>query len=280
VRSRLLKSVIMSIARQLFQQAIQQLDQPHHLERAALCVALEEYPDVDVEEYVAALDVMAAEAEERLPVEPYPLKIIQTINHYLYEDLGFQGNVTQYYDPRNSFLNQVIDRRLGIPITLSLVYLAIAQRLQFPMVGIGMPGHFLIRPVVGDMDIYVDPFNQGEILFQQDCRDRLEQLFQKPLDSYTEFLQPVSSRQLLARILTNLKVIYINHKELSKAVAAIDRILLLFPDAPIERRDRGVLKYQLGQFNAARDDLEAYLLLAPTANDRTAVRQLLNRIPF
>jgi regulator of sirC expression with transglutaminase-like and TPR domain len=170
------------IGRQLFYQEIQQPDEQICLERAALYLAKEEYPHLEVEEYLNALDTMAAEVQERLPQEPYPLKILKTVNQYLYEDLKFKGNTTEYYDPRNSFLNDVIDRRTGIPITLSLLYLAITQRIHFPMVGIGMPGHFIIRPTVGEMEVFVDPFNQGEILFPQDCRDRLSQVYDRPVE--------------------------------------------------------------------------------------------------
>ena len=159
-----------SLARQHFYQEVQQPDEQINLERAALYIAQEEYPDLDVDEYLNALDMMADDVREQLPIESYPLKILKTINHYLYGNLGFAGNTENYYDPRNSFLNDVIDRRTGIPITLSLVYLAIAQRLDFPMVGIGMPGHFLIRPIQEDMDIFVDAFSQGEILFPPDGR--------------------------------------------------------------------------------------------------------------
>lgn len=264
------------IARQFFYQEIHQPDAQIVLERAALYVAQEEYPDLDVEAYLNALDTMAMEVAERLPTEPYPLKMIQSLNRYLYEDLGFRGNTTDYYDPRNSFLNEVIDRRMGIPITLSLVYLAIARRLDFPMVGIGMPGHFLIRPDVNEMEVFVDAFHQGEILFAQDCRDRLSQLYGRPVELQPELIAAVTPRQFLARMLTNLKGIYLHHGNFPKAVAVIDRLLLLFPDAASELRDRGILRYRLNQFSESRQDLEQYLTLNPTADDAIAVRQLLD----
>lgn len=266
------------LGRQFFYQEINQPDEQINLERAALYLAQEEYSDLDVEAYLNALDTMAVEVEERLPTQPYPLKVIQTMNHYLYEDLGFQGNTADYYDPRNSFLNQVIDRRIGIPITLSLVYLAIAKRLDFPMVGVGMPGHFLIRPVVNEMEVFVDAFNGGEILFWQDCQDRLGQLYSQPIELQPQFLESVTHRQFLARMLTNLKMIYLNQGNIPKALAAIERILLLFPDLPIELRDRGILYYQLNRFSESRQDLEAYLALAPTAKDAAILQQLLDQI--
>ncbi len=134
-----------TLARQLFYQEINLPEAQIDLGKAALYLAKEEYPELDAEEYLNALDVMAAEIKERLPKETYPLRIIKSINNYLYQDLGFKGNTREYYDPRNSFLNQAIERRTGIPITLALVYLEIAKRIDFPMVGIGMPGHFLIE---------------------------------------------------------------------------------------------------------------------------------------
>jgi regulator of sirC expression with transglutaminase-like and TPR domain len=267
-----------SLARQHFYQEVQQPDEQINLERAALYIAQEEYPDLDVDEYLNALDTMADDIREQLPIESYPLKILKTINHYLYENLGFAGNTEDYYDPRNSFFNDVIDRRTGIPITLSLVYLAIAQRLDFPMVGIGMPGHFLIRPIQEDMDIFVDAFSQGEILFPQDCQDRLNQMSGQSVEMQPQFLAAVTPRQFLARMLTNLKATYLNRGEMEKVLAAIERILLLFPNAAFELRDRGILYFRTNRWIEARQDLEAYLDALPMADDRDTIRKLLNRI--
>lgn len=267
-----------SLSRQHFYQEVQQPDKQINLERAALYIAQEEYLDLDVDEYLNALDTMADDIREQLPIESYPLKILKTINHYLYENLGFAGNIEDYYDPRNSFLNDVIDRRTGIPITLSLVYLAIAQRLDFPMVGIGMPGHFLIRPIQEDMDIFVDAFSQGEILFPQDCQDRLNQMSGQSVEMQPQFLAAVTSRQFLARMLTNLKATYLNRGEMEKVLAAIERILLLFPNAAFELRDRGILYFRMNRWIEARQDLEAYLDALPMADDRDTIRKLLNRI--
>ena len=267
-----------SLARQQFYQEVRQPDEQVNLEKAALYLAQEEYPDLDVDEYLNALDTMASEIQERLPKEPYPLRILQTINQYLYEDLKFSGNTENYYNPCNSFLNDVIDRRTGIPITLSLVYLAIAKRLGFPMVGIGMPGHFIIRPAVNDMEIFVDPFHQGEILFPQDCEARLSQLYGQPVEMRPEFLDAVTNQQFLARMLTNLKVIYLNQNEIGKCLSTIERILILFPDAPYELRDRGIIYFQTNRWIEARQDFESYLDLIPQAGDRDVIQQLLDRI--
>ena len=261
-----------------FYSEIHQPDEQIDLAKAALYIAQEEYPDLDVDAYMNALDVMAAEVEERLPVERYPLRIIQSLNKYLYDDLGYKGNTSDYYDPRNSYLNEVIDRHTGIPITLSLVYLEIARRLDFPMVGIGMPGHFLIRPEFEDTGIFVDAFNQGEILFEQDCEQRLAQIYGHPVPLQPMFLQPVSPRQLLVRMLTNLKFIYLNRKDLARALAAVEYILLLLPDAAMELRDRGLLYYQLGYKSNASQDLEIYLAMLPNAEDADAIRRLIEQL--
>lgn len=266
------------IARQRFYQEIHQPDDQINLAQAALYLAQEEYPDLEVEEYLNALDTMAMEVSERLPSAPYPLRVIQTLNQYLYDDLQFRGNTEQYYDPCNSYLNDVIDRRLGIPITLSLVYLEIADRIEFPMVGVGMPGHFLIRPAVEEMQVFVDPFHQGEVLFPEDCQQRLSEIFNRPVELRPEFLATVSRRQFLMRMLGNLKAIYLSHHQTSKALAAVERMLLLFPDAVAEQRDRGLLYYQLRRWSEARLDLTSYLEQSPAAQDATSIRGLLNQI--
>ncbi|WP_017653712.1 SirB1 family protein [Fortiea contorta] len=267
-----------SLARQYFYQEIQQPDEQIDLAKAALYIAQEEYPQLDPEEYLNALDTMAMELQERLPTSQYPLRIIQSINQYLYEDLGFAGNTANYYDPRNSFLNDVIDRRLGIPITLALVYLELSRRIDFPMVGVGMPGHFLIRPHISDMEIFVDAFNRGEVMFAEDCQERLEQMFQQPVELKPEFLATVSHRQLLARILSNLKYIYLKQQKLEKTLAAVERILLLFPGMGLELRDRGLIYYQLGHYPQAVDDLQSYLAKIPDADDAAMIRRLLNEL--
>jgi regulator of sirC expression with transglutaminase-like and TPR domain len=265
-------------ARQQFYQEIQQPEASISLAKAALYIAAEDYPELDPAEYLQILDRMAEEIQTQLPSQRYPLRIIQTINTYLYEQLGFRGNKEDYYDPRNSFLNEVLNRRTGIPITLALVYLELAQRLDFPMVGIGMPGHFLIRPDFEDAGIFVDAFHQGEVLFPEDCAKRLSEIYRQPVDLQTEFLAPVTPRQFLARLLTNLKVIYLQNHQIDQALAAIERILLLFPQAPMELRDRGLISYELGNWSLATQDLEDYLRYLPQAQDGLMIRQILAKM--
>lgn len=267
-----------SSAQQHFYQEIQQPDEQIDLARAALYIAQEEYPSLEPEEYINALDTMAQELEERLPLQSYPLKIIQAINEYLYDDLGFTGNDKNYYDPCNSFLNDAIERRTGIPITLALVYMEVARRINFPMLGIGMPGHFLIRPDVPEMEIFVDAFNQGEVLFIQDCQDRLNQIFNNQVQLQPEFLASVDKRSFLARMLTNLKSIYLHQQNIAKALTVVEKLLLLFPSAILEIRDRGLLYYQLGQFHLAVQDLEKYLTNYPHAQDAITINRILDQI--
>jgi regulator of sirC expression with transglutaminase-like and TPR domain len=265
-------------ARQRFYEEINQPDEQIDLAKAALYLAQEDYPQLEPEKYLSALDSMAAAVVKRLPSERYPLRMIQTLNQYLYEDLGFAGNTADYYDPRNSYLHEVIDRRLGIPITLSLVYLEVARRVNFPMVGVGMPGHFLVRPAIEEMLIFVDPFHQGETMFPEDCQERLSQIYGRPVELQPEFLEPVGSRYFLARLLTNLKAIYINQNDDLRTLAVVDRILLLFPTALSEQRDRGFIYYKLDRWTEARQDLTDYLEQLPTAPDRGIILELLDQM--
>jgi regulator of sirC expression with transglutaminase-like and TPR domain len=268
----------LSLARQQFIREVRQPDEYIDRERAALYIAQEAYPEMDVEEYVALLDTMADDVRDRLPVEDYPLRTLKVLNAYLYEELGFRGNQTEYYDPRNSFLNEVIDRRTGIPITLALVYLSLAQRIAFPMEGIALPGHFLIRPVQSEMAIFVDAFNQGEILFEQDCEALLHKMFGDRIAMREQFLAPATNRQFLARMLTNLKATYASAADVDGVLAAVERILILFPDAPIELRDRGIILFRLNRWVEARQDLEQYLAIMPQADDRFHVRHVLEHM--
>jgi regulator of sirC expression with transglutaminase-like and TPR domain len=268
-----------SPAQQAFLQEVRQPEAEIDVAKAALYIAQEEFTNLDIGKYLRQIDELAAAVARNFHEKSYPLKTIENINNYLYGELGYRGNQEDYYDPRNSFLNEVIDRRTGIPITLAVVYLEIARRLDFPMVGIGMPGHFLIRPDFEDVGIFVDVFHQGEILFEQDCLELLRKMYQQPLPSLPpEFLVPVTSKQLLARMLTNLKFIYLQQNDLAKALAAVERILLIFPEDLGELRDRGIIHTQLGNFFAATFDLETYLEQVPYGTDTAKIRQLLAQI--
>ena len=267
-----------SLARDRFTQEVQRPDEAINLGLAALYIAQEEYPELDCGAYLRRLDAMADELREELPAEAYPLKMIRALNDYFFETQGFVGNEQDYYDPQNSFLNQVLDRRTGIPITLSLVYLELAKRIDFPMAGVGMPGHFLVRPTLADMAIFVDVFHQGEVMFEEDCRDRVRTMYGAEARILPQHLEAIGAKPFLARILTNLKMIYLQRLDIPRALAAIDRILLLIPNSLAERRDRGLIYYREGKLLEARDDLKYYLLNHPDAPDTFEVQQLISQI--
>ncbi len=263
------------------QSFLQETNKPDHkinLAKAALVYAKYEYSRLEIEDYLITLDIISQRIKDDLEQELYPLKVIKTINKYLFKDLGFQGNKNNYYDPKNSYLNEVIDRKMGIPISLSVIYLEIAKRLNFPMVGIGMPGHFLIRPEFENVGIFVDVFNQGEILFKEDCQIKLQEIYQQPVTIEDHLLTPVSNQQILGRMLTNLKYIYLNRQEYPKMLRIIELLLQLFPNHPVEIRDRGLLYYQLRQWEKATTDLQLYLSILPTAEDAQAIGQILQQM--
>ncbi|MBT9314632.1 transglutaminase family protein [Leptothoe spongobia TAU-MAC 1115] len=263
-----------SQARQRFRYLIAQptLD----LAAAALCPAQEFYPELDPDACCRQLDDLAAAISPN--ISTYPLKTIQAINQYLYTELGFSGNQIDYYDPDNSYLNRVLERRLGIPITLALVYLEVSQRLGFPLVGVGMPGHFLVCPTIEDMEVYIDPFNQGEVLFEPDCQAIFQRLYGVNAAWSSTYLAPIPTKALLARLLNNLKLIYLNRRDLSNTLIFLDYLLLLFPNEPSNSRDRGLVHYQLQNLLAARSDLETYLAYSPSAPDRDQILQLIDNI--
>ncbi len=261
-----------------FAQEVSRSDESINLARASLYCAQAEYPELDVAKYLQQLDVIAEDIRAKLTSQRYPLQIIQTINNHLYNCLEFKGNSQDYYNPKNSFLNDVIDLRTGIPLTLSIIYLEIAKRIDFPMVGIGMPGHFIIRPDFDDAGIFVDAFNQGEILFKEDCEAKLQQLYQQPVKLEARFLEPVNKKQILARMLTNLKQIYLHRRKYNNVLAIITGILILFPNNYNELRDRGLLHYELNHWQAAYQDLQAYLKLANYGDEYQMIQMLLNKI--
>ncbi|MGB7088175.1 MAG: tetratricopeptide repeat protein [Phormidesmis sp.] len=268
----------LSPAGQRFYQEVQKGDTRLDLAAAALYIAQEEYWDMVPDIYLDRLDSMAADVRSRLPKGRYPLKVIQVINDYLFGELKFAGNSADYGDPDNSYLNCVIDRRIGIPITLSLVYLEIARRIRFPMVGIGMPGHFLVRPVVDDMEVFVDPFHNGEVMFVADCQQRFREIYGEQSEWRPEFLSGVLPKAFLVRMLMNLKMTYLTSEDRRRAVTALDKLLILMPRQPQQMRDRGLLHYDLENYELAKQDLENYLSLNPSAPDCQAVQQLLSRI--
>jgi regulator of sirC expression with transglutaminase-like and TPR domain len=246
-----------------------------NLAKAALLIAEEEYPGLDVEAYLDRLDRMAHEVEKRFRHDEGPLVCVEALNSYLFNDLKFRGNAEEYYDPRNSFLNEVLERRTGIPITISTVYLEVGWRLGLPLHGIGFPGHFLVKYSVEKGEIILDPFHRGSILTEKECQGRLDQVYAGRVQLRPDFLAAATKREILARILANLKGIYVAAKDYRRALAAVERMLVINPDLAPEIRDRGILRMQLSQAPQAIADLEWYVTTNPQAEDVEEVRKRL-----
>ena len=247
------------------------------LAQAALLIAKVEYPDLDIDHELGLLDSLAAGAGHRLGDNRDTIFTINTLSEYLFDEVGLQGNTDDYYDPRNSYLNQVLKRQLGIPITLSLVYLEVGKRLGIPLVGIGMPGHFLLRHR-DETELFVDPFNRGILLSEEECAQRLNQITQNRIDWDPRYLNPISNREYLARMLNNLKSIYLQQGNFQRALSIMDRLVTLRPHALSEVRDRGLVKHRLGINQGAADDIAIYLRTAPPGPDSEELRELLEQI--
>jgi regulator of sirC expression with transglutaminase-like and TPR domain len=250
----------------------------NELFEATLAIAWAEYPRLDLGMYREQMDRFTVELKNLLAQTNYPMKQVQIINQYLFKEQKFQGNKTNYYDPRNSYITDAIDGRLGIPITLSALYLILSDRLGIPFEGINFPGHFLIRPRSPELEILVDPFYGGEILFIEDCAQRLSQIYGQQITLQPEYLEPVGVRSILQRMLMNLKVIYLQQREYIKALRIVQWILILVPDAILQIKDRGLLCYQLGYLVEAKADLEQYIQVLPRANDVEMIKRLLQQI--
>lgn len=260
-----------SEARRRFAALMQQPQGAFRLAEGALLIAQEEYPELSVASYLARIDAMAETLKTQLGFELEPRRIVTQINTYLFEAQALRGNIANYYDPRNSFLNEVLDRRLGIPISLSVLYIEVGRQIGLPLVGVGMPGHFIVQYTVQPEPFWLDPFGGGQILRRQDCQDRLQQLYGQQLPWQDTYLQPVSDHAILWRMLNNLKSIYVQHGDYRRALWVIDRLLLLHPELPTEIRDRGFVHYQLGHLQAALHDLQHYLELSQEAPDASVI---------
>jgi regulator of sirC expression with transglutaminase-like and TPR domain len=247
------------------------------LAAAALAIAEEEYPGMEPRPYLEQLDALAAQVARRLPAAPHAAATLRELRSVLFEEGGFRGNAEAYYDPRNSFLNEVLERRLGIPITLSILYMEVARRVGLTLHGVGFPGHFLVKHVAGERVTFIDPFHGGEVLSSDDCVQRLRKVAPSRA-SEPRHLEAVSTRQILGRMLHNLKRIYVETGDDVRALWVLDRLVLLAPDDPAERRDRGLVEARLGGFAAAVEDLDAYLAAAPAAADAAKVRELADQL--
>jgi regulator of sirC expression with transglutaminase-like and TPR domain len=248
------------------------------LDVAALQIAMIEYPTLSLEPSLQLLDSMAEEIDRRLPRRANGRDYVQTANEYLFLELGFHGNGEDYYDPLNSCLNEVLIRRSGIPISLSVLYIEVARRLQRPVYGIGLPGHFLAQYADREYATFIDTFHGGTLLSSGDCRELAQRIAGVDVQTQPDLLKPVTKRHILLRMLNNLRAVYLRRQNYPKAVRVLDLLLQAAPNSREEYRQRGVLQLQLRQFRAARHDLAQYLRLAPEAEDRAEIEAHLRQI--
>jgi regulator of sirC expression with transglutaminase-like and TPR domain len=257
----------------------------YSLAEACLLIAADAYRDLDVNRYLGDIERMAARLRGRLPRGADAEEKVIALNQFLFDDLGFSGNADDYYDPRNSYLNEVLERRRGIPISLSILYMEVGRKIGLPLEGISFPGHFLVRLALRSSTLVLDPFSGGAPLAEDDLRKLLKRVIAEsgraglrgagdvaaelPLD---QFLEPAGHRQILARMLRNLKNIYREKNELQLLLQVINRMIVVSPEAHGELRDRGLVYQKLEAFRAALKDLNDYLERDPEAADADEVR--------
>lgn len=250
------------------------------LAHACLLIAEDAYPGLDVPAYLAELERLAQRLRSRLPQAHAGEEKVIALNAFLYEELGFTGNVEAYYDPRNSYLNEVMDRKTGIPISLSIVYMEIGRRIGLPLEGVSFPGHFLVRLRVRGGVLMLDPFAGGAPQSVDALRARVARVIPPeatggvpvedlPLD---QFIEPASNRQILARVLRNLKGIYRRADDPARLLDVLNRMLVLSPRSRTDLRDRGLVYQRMECWRPALQDLTDYLDLEPDAADLAEIR--------
>ncbi|HYD55296.1 MAG TPA: tetratricopeptide repeat protein [Burkholderiales bacterium] len=263
-----------------FERLLAKEDSQIDLARACLLVAQDVYPDLPVEDYLARIDAMGEGVRAALGPRAGVEARIVALNEHLFRELGYWGNTEAYYDPRNSYLNEVIERRTGIPITLSVLYMEVASRVGLECEGVSFPGHFLVRLKVHGGVLVLDPFSGGAPQSESELRERLQRVIPEgaaadvpvaelPLD---QFLEPASKRQILARLLRNLKAIYRDADQPERLLEVLNRMLVVQPGAPAELRDRGLVYQRLECWRPALQDLTDYLQRDPEAADVAEVR--------
>jgi regulator of sirC expression with transglutaminase-like and TPR domain len=241
----------------------------------ALALARDEYPTLDTEAYLNELAGMAREAR------PYLSGDLESrtrgLCRYLFHDQGFRGNMKDYYDPRNSFVNEVLDRRTGIPITLSMVAMSVGARAGLTVVGVGLPGHFVAKAVKNGRELLFDPFHGGRILSPTDCERLVEQSAGTPFEVNAITLRAVPVRVIIERMLTNLKGVYLAGDDFERAVRVMKRLCQLKPGDALQHRDLGATLLRAGKPGPAIDHLTAYLAATPSPTDAAAVQRLLGQ---
>jgi len=259
-----------------FRRAVERPEDALDLGRAALVIAESEYPRLDTTAYLARIDELAVSvAKHQTGDESGPHRSIAALNYVLFQKCAFRGNRDDYFDAKNSFLNEVIDRRIGIPITLSVLYMEVARRIGLPLLGVGFPGHFLVKYQDDREEIVIDPFNRGDIRTPDSLQQLLAGLYGKPVALSPQLLDPVTKRQILRRMLNNLKFIYLRQRDFVKALAALDRMMIAEPNLAEDLRERGQVYLALEYFPQAKADFESYLRLAPDAPDAEKIRDQL-----
>lgn len=256
-----------------FRQAVDRPEEHIDLGRAALTIAQTDYPDLDIEQFLSRIDALAVEVARRCPADADIYGAIAALNCVLFNEHGFRGNQEDYYDPRNSFLNQVIERKAGIPITLSVLYMEVAERAGWKLHGVGFPGHFMVKYVGPREEIIIDPFFQGEIKSREDLARLIEDMYGGKVAFNDGLLEAVGKKQILKRMLGNLKIIYAQRDEPVKGLAVLDRLIIIDPASAADIRDRGAIYLKLECFSQAREDFKRYLELAPDAEDAQKVRE-------
>jgi regulator of sirC expression with transglutaminase-like and TPR domain len=263
--------------RKLFAELVAQPDEKLDLAEAALLVACEEYPGLDVSGYLARLSRWAGALRERIQGDT-PEAIVAGLNRLLFEEEGFRGNTKDYYDPRNSFLNDVLDRRIGIPITLSAVYMEVARRAGFAASGVGLPGHFLVRLRARGGERLIDPFHEGVMLSRAECQERLDLIYDGKLKLEAEMLAACGRKAMLGRMLRNLKAIYVRSGDQARALGIVELLLILNPESAEDLRDRGLIHAALDCYAYAARDLGAYLERAPKTHEAATLRRKLEEM--
>ncbi len=243
----------------------------------ALLIAATDDPFVDFDGAMDNLDRMASAAASRIPDGGTELQQLNAVTDLLFGVIGFSGNRNEYYDPRNSYLHQVLERRAGIPVTLSMLCMEVGRRAGVPILGIGMPGHFVTRHR-DEPNFFVDSFNGGALLSREECGALLKESVGDGMRLEPHHLDPVTPRDILARILRNLKAIYWDREEFDRCINAIGALMAVLPDRPEETRDRGVVHLKAGNHRESAEDFAAYIELAPNAEDIETVRNALARL--
>jgi regulator of sirC expression with transglutaminase-like and TPR domain len=245
------------------------------LAEVALGIAKEEYSHLDSAGYLAELDALAHDARNYAR-GPFSARV-DGLCRYLFHELGFRGNKKDYYDPRNSYFNQVLDRRTGIPITLAAVMIAVGSRTGLSIVGVGLPGHFIVKCIGDDQEILVDPFHGGRRLSRVDCELLVRQTTGQEFHASDERLQALPLGLIVQRMLNNLRGIYLQREDWPRALRVLQRLDQLNPEDPVTQRDLGICFAEAGQPGRAIDPLRAYLRAAPDAEDVATVSRLLQQ---